>query len=155
MAAGLLFVFAFGVGFAANGFAVGDFGRMHDQFDVVALAELGDDDFDVLLPGAAEQKFLGLRIAGEAQGQIFLQNFVNGETDAVFIGAGFGFDGESDGGFGNARGRMKDRSALVTQSFAGGGVFQFGDAANVSGVEFGDFVAGFSLHGLDVLEAFG
>ncbi len=49
MAAGLFLVLAFGVGFAANGFAVGDFGRLEREVDVIALVELGDDHFDVLL----------------------------------------------------------------------------------------------------------
>ena len=38
VAAGLLFVFAFGVGFGANGFAVSDLRRMDDQFHVITLA---------------------------------------------------------------------------------------------------------------------
>ena len=38
MAAGLFFVFAFGVGFGANGFAISDFRRMDHQFHVIALA---------------------------------------------------------------------------------------------------------------------
>ncbi len=42
-------MFAFYVGAAANRFAVGDFGRLEGEVDVIALVQLGDDDLDVLL----------------------------------------------------------------------------------------------------------
>ena len=60
---GLLFVLAFHVGFAANGFAVRDFGRLQSEINVIALVELGDDHFNMLLAGAGQEKFLGLRVA--------------------------------------------------------------------------------------------
>ena len=63
VAAGLLLVLAFGVGLAANRLAVGNLGRLERQLHVIALAQLRDHHFDVLLPRAAQQKFLGLRIA--------------------------------------------------------------------------------------------
>jgi len=63
VAAGLFLVLAFGVGLAANGFAVRDFRGLQSEVDVIALVELGDDDFDVLLARTGEQEFLGLRIA--------------------------------------------------------------------------------------------
>src|SRR5260370_28898597 len=47
--AGLFFVLAFGVGLAANGFAVGDLVRLEREVDVIAFVQLGDDDFNVLL----------------------------------------------------------------------------------------------------------
>ena len=78
VAAGLFLVFAFGVGFAANRFAIGNLGRLERQVHVIALMQLGDDDFDVLLARAGEQEFLGLRIARKTQRGIFFQNFVNG-----------------------------------------------------------------------------
>src|SRR6202035_5942287 len=45
VAAGLLLVFAFYVGAAANRFAVGNFGRLEREIDVIALVHLGNDDF--------------------------------------------------------------------------------------------------------------
>jgi len=58
VATGLLFVLAFDVGFAADGFAVRDFGRLQSEIDVIALVELGDDDFNVLLPEPARRNSL-------------------------------------------------------------------------------------------------
>ena len=65
--AGLFFVLALGVGLAADRLAIGHFGRLERQVDVVALVQLRDDHLDVLLPGARQQKFLRLRIARKMQ----------------------------------------------------------------------------------------
>src|SRR4029077_5123020 len=54
VAAGLLFVFTFGVCFAANRFAIRDFGRLEREVDVVTLVQFGHDNFDVLLSRASE-----------------------------------------------------------------------------------------------------
>ncbi len=98
--AGLFLMLAFGVGFPADGFAVRHFGRLQREIDVVALVELGHDDFDVLLAGTGEEKFLGLRIARKAQRGVLFQDFVDGDADFVFIGAAFRFNRKSNGGFG-------------------------------------------------------
>ncbi len=96
MTAGLFLVFAFGVGFAANGFAIRNLGRFEGEVDVVALVKLGDDDFDVLLAGAGEEKFFRLRIARKTQRRVFLKNFVNRDADFVFVGARFWLDRKRD-----------------------------------------------------------
>jgi hypothetical protein len=93
VAARLLLVLALDVGFAANGFAVRDFGWFESEVDMVALVELGDDDLDVLLAGPGQEKFLGLRIARKAERGIFLQDFMNRDADLVFVSAGFRLDG--------------------------------------------------------------
>ena len=100
VAAGLFLVAALHVGPAANGFAIGNFGRMQLDVHAVAFLQAADDDFDVLLPAAGEQKFLGLRIAIEAQGLVFFENLVDGVAHAVFIVARLGGDREGDGGLG-------------------------------------------------------
>ena len=80
---------------------------------MVALAKLGNDDLDMLLSGAREQKFFRLRIAPEAQRKILFENAVNCDANAIFIRARFWFDCERDRGFGNARGRVKDRCVFI------------------------------------------
>ncbi len=104
VAARLLLVLAFDVGFAADGFTVRDFGWFESEIDMVALVELGDDDFNVLLAGAGQQKFLGLRIAGKAERGIFLQDFMNRDADLVFVSAGFRLDGKGNGRLGKLGG---------------------------------------------------
>src|SRR5208283_1644710 len=76
VATGLLLVASLDVGLTANGFAVGYLGRFQHDFGVVPLLHLRDYDFDVLLSGARDQEFLGLRVAEEAQHGIFFHQFV-------------------------------------------------------------------------------
>ena len=131
----------------------GNLGRLQRQLDVIALAQLGDDDFDVLLARAGEQKFLGLRIAAETQRGIFFENSVNGRADLVFIGARFRLDGESNERLGQPRGRIKNCAVLVAERVGSERVFQFGDGADVSGLQFVDGGGRLSLHHLHVLQA--
>src|SRR5229473_7059307 len=78
---------------------------------------------------------------------------MNRNADLVFVGAGFRFDGEGNRGLGKLRGRVIDGRRFVAESFAGGGLLQFGDGADVSGVEFADFGELLALYSLDMLEA--
>ena len=90
VAAGLLLVPALYLGLATNGFAIRNFRRVQLHVHAVALLQTADDDFDVLLSAAGEQKFLGLRIAIEAQRLIFFENALDGVAEAIFILAALG-----------------------------------------------------------------
>src|SRR5712664_144085 len=154
VATGLLLVLAFDVGLAADGFAVRNLGRFEREVDMVALVELGDDDFDMLLAGTGQEEFLGLRIARKTQRGIFLQDFMNRDADFVFIGARFRLDGKGDGRLGKLRGRVKDGRSFVAKSFTGSCFLQLGDGADVSGVKLADFDELLALNDLDMLKAF-
>src|SRR5258708_37283793 len=65
--ASLLLVPSLHVRFAANVLAIGNFRRLQNYFCVIRLLEFGDHDFNVLLPRARNQDFLGLAIAGTSQ----------------------------------------------------------------------------------------
>ena len=155
MAAGLFFVFALRVGFAANRFAVGNFRRVNRQLDVIALAQLGHHHLNVLLSRAAQQKFLGLRIAPETQRQIFLQNFVNRHADAIFIRARLRLHGKSDRRLGHARRRI-DKSARSCRPSVSPVVVSFNFAIAPMSPACNSFtsVSRLSLHHLHVLKAF-
>jgi hypothetical protein len=99
--------------------------------------QLGDHHFYVLLPGAGEKKFLGLRVAREMQRGIFLQNFVDRNADLVFVGAGLGFNRKSDGRFGDGRAFIKNRSGFIAERFTGGRFFQFCNCADIAGMKLG------------------
>ena len=151
--AGLFLVLAFGVGLAADRFAVGHLGRVQRQVHVVALVQLGDDHFDVLLARARQQKFLGLRVARKTQRRVLFQNSVNRRADAVFIRARLGLDRERDGRLGNMRQRIVNRRGLVAERVAGERFLQFRDGAQIAGVQFGHGGRRLALHHLDVLQA--
>jgi hypothetical protein len=67
---------------------------------VVAFLKLGDDDFNVLLAGAGDEKFLGLLVAEEAEHGVFFHQLVDAVGELVFIVAALGLDREGDGRFG-------------------------------------------------------
>ena len=132
VAAGLLLVAALHVGLAADGLAVRDLGRLQVDLGVIALLELRDDDFNVLLPGAGDQEFLGLRIAEEAQHGIFFHELVDPGPELVFVGAALGFDREGDRGLGQRDPRILNGCILVAQRVAGERVAEFGNGADVA-----------------------
>ena len=113
---------------------------------MIALLHLRDDDFDVLLPGARNQKFLGLGIAEKAQHGIFFHQFVDARAQLVFIRAALGLDRKRDSRLGQLHSRILDRRALVAQRVASQRVFQLGYRADISRVQFGYRHSGFALH---------
>ena len=139
----------------ANRFAVGNFGRMDHQIDVIALAELGDHDFHVLLAGTAEQELLGLRIATEAQCEVLFEDLVNGDADAVFVGAGLGLDGKGDRRLGNVAPADRKRLAFLSPSVSPVVVsFSLAIAADVTRVQLLNLRCVLTLYNVQVLESF-
>ena len=86
---------------------------------------------------------------------VFFEDFVNGDADLVFVGAGFGLDRKRNGRLGQRRALVKDGSGFIAQRFASGGFFQLGDGADVAGMQLGHFGELLALHDLNVLEALG
>ena len=136
--AGLLLVPALHVGGSADGFAIGNLGRFQGDVHAIALLQPADGDFDVLLAGSGDQEFLGLRIAIEAQGKIFFQQFVQRVAHAVFVVAALRFDREGDGGLGQFDRRESDRRGLVGQRVAGERVRSLATAPMSPGMQFVD-----------------
>ena len=151
--AGLLLVLAFRVGFAANRLTIGHLRRLERQVHVIAFVELRHNYFDMLLAGARQEKFLGLRVAGKAQGRVLFQNFVDGHPDAIFVGARLRLDRKCDRWLGNGRGLVENRGRLVPERLARGCFLQLGHGANIARAQFGHFGKLLALHHLDVLEA--
>ncbi len=141
------------LGLGADGFAVGDLGRLEGDFGVVALLEAADDGLDVGLAGAGDEELVGLRIAEEADEQVLFHELVDGGGELVFVGAGLGLDGVGHGRLGE-RGQFDlDVGALGAERVAGEGFAELGDGAEVAGVELGDFDGLAALHDGEVGEA--
>ena len=109
VAAGLLFVASLNVGLAAYGFAIRHLRRLQHHLGVVTLLHLRDHDFNVLLSGARDQKFLGLWVAEEAQHSVFLHQLVEADAEFVFVSAALRFDGKCDCRLGQLHHRIADR----------------------------------------------
>jgi len=79
-------------------------GGFESEVDMVAFVELGDDDFD--MPAGRNRPGRNSLVCGSREKRecgIFLQNFMNGDADLVFIGAGFRLDGKGNEGSGKLR----------------------------------------------------
>ena len=72
-AAGLLNVFAFAFGFPANRFAVGHLRPAHVGLHAVFAQHAVDDNFQVQLAHAGNQRLSGIGIGMDAEGRIFLR----------------------------------------------------------------------------------
>ena len=94
MAAALLFVLSLNVGFAFDGFTIGNLRRMQQNFHSVPLLQTRNGHFDVHLALARKQKFFRLRFAHVAQAKIFIHHLMNCRTDFIFVTARLRFDRE-------------------------------------------------------------
>ena len=103
MTAGLLLVAPLHVGGTANRFAIRNLGSFESHIHAISFLQSADGDLHVLLAGAGNEKFLGLRIAIEAQRKILFQNLVQRIAHAIFIVAALCFNCKGDGRLGYLR----------------------------------------------------
>ena len=136
--AGLFLVAALHTGGAADGFAVRNFRRVQLHFDTIAAFQAADDNFEMLLAIAGEQKLFGHGVAIEAQRAIFFEDLVNGRAEAVFITAGFCGDGVGDGRFWDFNAFVDSATGFFAQRVAGERVFEFCDDADIASAQFCD-----------------
>ena len=113
---------------------------------MVPLLHLRHGHFNVLLPCARDEEFLGLRITKEAQHGIFFHQLVNTWAKLVFIGASLRLDRECDGGLWQFHARILNRRRLVAQRVASQSVFQLSDCPNIARVQLGHGHSGLPLH---------
>ncbi len=90
----------------------------------------------MLLARPGQQELARLRIAIETQRLVLFQNAMHRVAHAVFVVARLGLDGERDRGLRQFHWRIDDVEALVGQRVAGQRVLQFGDRADIAGVQF-------------------
>src|SRR5208283_5278993 len=113
MSASLLLVASLDVGPAADRLAIGNLGSVQFHFDAVAFLKTADNHLDVLLSAARQQELFRLRIAIEAQRQIFFQDFRNRIAHAVLILARLRRDGICDGRLRDVDSGISDGRSLV------------------------------------------
>ncbi len=130
----------------ADGFAVRHLGSLEGDFGVVALFEAADDGFNVRLAGAGDEELVGLRVAEEADEQVFFHELVDGGGELVFVGAALGLDGVGHGRLGGSGHIHLDLRALLAQRVAGEGFAQLGHGAQIAGVQLGHFDGLAALH---------
>ena len=136
--ASLFLVPALDIGTAADRLAIRNLRRMKLDLDLIALLQFADDDFQVLLSVAGEQKLFGLRIAVEVERGIFLEDSMYRRAEAVFIVASLRFNRVGDSGYRHHRFRIGDRMGLVAERVARQGILELGDGGQITGVDRSD-----------------
>src|SRR5579864_7397258 len=89
----------------------------------------------MLLAAAAQQKFLGLWVAEEAQGLVFLENPVDRVAHPVLILARLGLDSEGDGGLWEFDRGILEGGPFVGQGVTGQRILQLGYGADIAGMQ--------------------
>ena len=125
-AAGLLLVAALHLHLAAHGLTVGHLGRLEDDVHLEAAFGLFHRKFDVQLAHAGQQDIAVFFVAGQTQGDVFVQQALDGGVDLVFIALFLGSQGVGDElrrQFGHGQG---EGLLFVAEAVAGAGVLQLG-----------------------------
>ena len=136
--AGLLLVAALHLGAPADRLAIRNLRRLELDLHVVAFLKPADDNLQMLLPVAGQQKFLGLRVAVEIERRVLFENFVNAAAETVFVVSRLGLNGVGDRRQRNLGFGEFDRVGLVPEAVAGQSVLEFRDRSQVARVNRGD-----------------
>ncbi len=116
--------------FAAHGLTVRHFGGFEHDVDLEAAFRLFHRKFDVQLPHAGEQDVSVLFITPQAEGDVFVQQALDGRVDLVFLAFFLGGQGVGDQlrrqlGHGQGEGRF-----FITKGVAGARILELGHSHN-------------------------
>jgi len=125
---------------AAHGLTIGHLGRLEDDVHLEAAFGLFHRKFDVQLAHTGKQDVAVFFVAGQTQGDVFVQQTLDGGVDLVFIALFLGSQRVGDElrrqlGHGQGKGLL-----FVAQAVAGAGVLQFGHGHDGAGAH--GFLAG-------------
>src|SRR5215469_7605830 len=153
-AAGLADILPFGFRFLANRFAIRDLRTAHVGFHVEFALHAVNDDFEMQLAHAGNERLPGLRVGVHAEGGIFLRKARERLAHFVLIRLGLGFDGDGNNRSGKIDGFEDDLLLFVAKRVAGGDVFQTDAGADVAGVYDVNFFALVGVHLEKAADAF-
>src|SRR6266481_4775277 len=152
--AGLLDVFAFRFGFLADRFAIRHLRTANISLHIVFAQHAVDDDFEVQLAHAGNQRLPCIRFGGHAERRIFLREALHSDAEFVLVSLGLGLDSH-----GNNRRReinrfQDDLLLLVTKSVACIYALEAYAGADVAGIYFVNLFALVSVHLQQAADAF-
>lgn len=133
--AALLLMAALHLYLAANGFTVGDLGRLEQDFHLVAAFGALDGGFDVELAHARKQDVAGFLVAAQLQGHVLIQQLLDGGVHLVFVALFLRREGESDELRGELRHGDREGGLVVAERVARAGIFQLAHRNDRAGAE--------------------
>ena len=143
-----------GLGGLGDGFAVGHLGLAHVGVDVEFAGQAVNDDLQMQFAHAGDEGLVGLLVALDAEGGVFLGQLVEGGGQGVTVGLGLGLDGHFDDGLGDVQGFQDHRALFVAQGVAGGSVLQAHQGHDVTGACPLDVFTLVGVHLQDAADAF-
>ena len=118
----MLFVASLNFGLFGDGLFVGNFGDASQELDAEFLFETPGSDIDVRVAHARHDAFAGIGFAIDAEGGVFVHEFLEGGTHFVDVGLGLGREGNRVDGVGIANLAELDEMRAVAEGVVGGGV---------------------------------
>src|SRR5712675_1097629 len=153
-AAGLLDVLAFRFRFLADRFAISDLRTANISLHIVFAQHAVDDDFEVQLTHAGNQRLPGIRFSGHAERGIFLREALHSHAQLVLVSLGLGLDSHGNYWRREIDRFQNDLLLLIAKSIAGIYALESYTSADVARIHFVNFFALVSVHLQQAADAF-
>ena len=135
-----------GLGMRGDRLAIRDLRFVGDDFQIEASLEPMLHDVEVELAHADDDHLLGLGVADELEGRIFVGDLVQAAGDFLFVAAGLRFDGQAEHGRRIARTRQLRSAGGVAERVADAQILDLGDGDDIAGNGLGDRLLRLALH---------
>ena len=142
-----------GFGLLADGLAISDLRFADVGLDVELAHHAVDDDFQVQLAHAADDRLPAVLVGRDPEGRIFLRQLAERNPHLFLIALGLGLDGNRDHRVGELDRLQHDRVLFVGDGVAGGHVLQADAGADVSGENFRNLLALVGVHAQQAADA--
>src|SRR5690606_23138976 len=133
--------------------AVGDLGGAHVALDLELPLETVDDDLEVQLAHAGDDRLPGVLVRVGAERRILVGQLLQADPELVEVGLGAGLDGDRDDRIRERHALEHDRRLLVTQGVARAGVPQAHRSVDVPGDALLELLALVGVHAQDATDA--
>ena len=143
---GLAGVLGLLVGFLANGLAVSNLGSANVGLDLELTEQTVNDDLQMELAHAGDDRLAGLLIGPGAEGRVFFSELCQRNAHLLRAGLGLGLDGNADNGLREVHGLQNDGVLLVAQRVTGGGILQTDSSRNIARVNGVDVLTVVGVH---------
>ena len=145
-AAGLAHELAFALDVRADGFAVGDLRLADVRLDLELALHAVDDDFQVQLTHAGDDRLRGFLVGVHAERRVFLREALQREAHLFLVGLGLRLHGHRDDRIRELHLLERDDLLEVAQRVAGDHVLQAHGRGDVAGADFFDLGAIARVH---------
>src|SRR6478735_830951 len=138
---------------ALDGLAVRDLGLAHVGLDVELALHAVDQDVEVELAHALDDRLTGLLVLLRTEGRVLFGELLDRRAELLLVGLGLRLDGDLDDGLGEGH-RLEDDLVLrIAERVARGGVLEADDRVDVTGGDRGDRVLLVGVHLEDLPDA--